>query len=378
MLEADHARQAQALALILGQLDRFIAHGFEEDGACLEGIGYWNYGLSHYVIFAEMMRARTNGAIDLLAQEKMRAIAEYPATVALGKNVYASFADSHEESSVTPYLAGRLANRTGVNALLGLTGGTASWRITTVLRNLLWWDGQAGALPELFDTVKPGSGIARLVDSTAGRPLVLAAKAGNNAEPHNNNDIGSFIVRIGDYTYLCDPGAGLYSKDYFSGKRYENVFANSYGHSVPRIGGQLQPAGVKFRGSIEQTAPKSVCITFQDAYKVPALQKAVRQLSLADGQVRLEDTFEFSGDPVEVEEAFLTWQSVEVEGSTARIVTPDGTLELRADGAVFAAERLENDCNANHKSGVLTRITLTFPPQPSTAAGVSMIFVPAH
>ena len=73
---------------------------FEEDGASTEGIGYWNYGLSHFVIFAEMLRARTGGAIDLLAGEKIRKIAAYPAAIAIGRHAFASFSDSREDGSV--------------------------------------------------------------------------------------------------------------------------------------------------------------------------------------------------------------------------------------------------------------------------------------
>jgi len=39
MLEDDPARQAQALSLVLEQLERFIHNAFEEDGRCREGIG---------------------------------------------------------------------------------------------------------------------------------------------------------------------------------------------------------------------------------------------------------------------------------------------------------------------------------------------------
>ena len=58
-----------------------------------------------------MLRLRTNGKIDLLAQDKMKAIARYPLEVLLAKDTYASFADAHEHSSVHPFIAARLADR---------------------------------------------------------------------------------------------------------------------------------------------------------------------------------------------------------------------------------------------------------------------------
>ena len=378
LLEDDIARQAEALSLVLEQLERFISRAFEEDGGCLEGIGYWNYGLIHFVAFAEMMRERTGGAVDLLADEKIKAIARYPLAVMLDEHTYASFADSHEGSSLVPFLAARLAERTGATALKALTGGSSRWNLGTTLRDLLWWDGTRAELPPLEDVLLPHSGIARLVGESAGQPLALVVKAGHNGEPHNQNDVGSFVLRIGGATYLCDPGAGLYNADYFGAKRYENIFANSYGHSVPRIGGALQSPGSKRRGTMEKAGEKTVRIQFNEAYEAPALREAVRTISLEGGKVILEDFFGFAGTGLEVEEAFITWHKVETEGNVARVVTDEGMLEIRADAGAFAAERLEEACKANHKSGVLTRISIAYPPAEETVARFTMAYRPGN
>ena len=128
---------------------------------------------------------------------------------------------------------------------------------------MLWWDGTRGDMPELGDVLLPQSGVARIVGRAGQKPLVLAIKAGHNAEPHNHNDVGSFVLRASDgVVYLCDPGAGLYNAEYFSAKRYDNVFANSYGHSVPRIGGTLQLPGREHSGTLEQSGPKGRAYSF--------------------------------------------------------------------------------------------------------------------
>ncbi len=377
LLETDPARLAQALAPVLDQLKRFNRVAFEEDGVCLEGIGYWVYGLTHYVTFAEMLRARTGGAIDLLAEPRMKAIAAYPAAVALDKHVFASFADSHEHDLIPPYIASRLAERTGVQALLTQTGEDPGWRTSAMLRNLLWVKDLPEGEPIIEPAFLPGSGIAKLVGSASGKRIVFAVKAGHNAEPHNNNDVGSFILRVGGATYLCDPGAGMYSKDYFSGKRYENVFANSYGHSVPRIGGQLQSTGAEYRGTLEKTSDNTLVITIAGAYKLPELKKASRTFTLQpDGILVLDSEYAFDGGGLEVEEAFITWLDVEVDGAKARVRSPEGVVTIQADQGEFRAERLEEACKANHKDQVLTRITLTKPASASTKSHFSFTYQP--
>ncbi|MBN2311372.1 MAG: heparinase II/III family protein [Candidatus Hydrogenedentes bacterium] len=377
LLEPDVARQAEALSRVLAQLGRFIDRAFTEDGACLEGIGYWNYGLIHFVSFAEMLRSRTNGRIDLLGLEKVRRIAHYPSMVALDRHVFASFADSHESSSIYPFLAARLAERTGEGMLLAQVGTPTGSRFTTALRNILWWDGSVPALPAAEDLVLPEAGLVRFVAEASGRRLALMAKGGHNAEPHNHNDVGSFILRIGGVTYLCDPGGGLYSKAYFGRDRYENVFANSYGHSVPRIGGRLQEAGAERRGVVEALPGKSARISFADAYPGPGLSALERTLRLEpDGTVSFVDEFRFEGDGLEVEEAFITWLDVAVDGGTARIASDEGVLELRIQDATWTAERLEEACKANAKRGVLTRISATYPPSTARRVECTMAFRP--
>ena len=59
-----------------------------------------------------------------------------------------------------------------------------------------------------------------------------------------------------------------------------------------------------------------------------------------------------------VEEAFLSWLPVEVEGSIARIRSAEGVLELEANAGRFQAERLEQACKENSKKRMLTRVTL--------------------
>ena len=376
LLETDVARQAEALEIAIEQLGRFIDIAFEPDGGCLEGIGYWNYGLLHYVCLAEMLRLRTGGEIDLLANPKVKAIAGYPLAVVIAKDTYASFSDAHEGASVRPFLAARLAERAGVTGLLALAGDEPGGRLAEALRDLCWWDGRRPEMPALEDAFLLQSGVARLVDSGGAHTLVLAAKAGHNGESHNHNDVGSFIVAVDGIVYLCDPGSGLYNAAYFSAKRYDNIFTNSYGHSVPRIGGKLQLPGKERCGVMEKTGEKSIAVTFEKAYGIPSLTQASRCFEMNNGEVVLQDAFVFEGEPLEVEEAFMTWRKVETSGNTVRITTDKGALEIRAQNGTFVSEKLDEACKANKKTGTLTRISLTCPPGENTTARFSISFRP--
>lgn len=361
LLENNPDRLAEALNHVLGQLERYRDIAFTEEGASLEGVGYWCYGLTHYVEFAEMLRARTNGTIDLLAHPKMKLIAQYPAVAALGKHVFASFSDNEEEESLTPYVVYKIAERTGVNELTLQASESLLSSASGMLRNLVWVRDESKQAPVIQDAFLPQSGIVKVVGKASGKRVILMAKAGHNDEPHNHCDVGSFILRYGDTTYFCDPGSGIYNADYFSSKRYESIFANSYGHSVPRIGGHLQSPGPQFRGALEKTGDKSFRLELAGAYEVPGLKSATRTMALLpDGSVVAEVMYRFDAPGVPVEEVFMTWLDAAADKNEVRVMSPEGVVTLHADDGTFSVERLDVVGKANRSDGkTLSRITLT-------------------
>jgi len=388
LLEPEPSRMARALELALAGLRVFLDSAFEEDGSSTEGVAYWHYGLINFVALAEMLRARSDGAIDLLDSDQMRRIAAYPARMQLSGACFASFSDCDETSRFNPGIVARLAERTGEQSLLNLLGHPAEpggdWRLTMMLRNILWWDGRQPDAAEVGDAVLPAGGVARLVATTpAGARVVLAIKAGHNAENHNQNDIGSFILHVDGENLITDPGRGLYSRDYFGERRYENIFANSYGHGVPRVGGHLQGVGRQFCGELTNVETegqiKRAQVEFARAYPVEWLASAVRQVTLeADGIAWLQDDVHFAGDGAEVEEALITWFDADADGATAIIRGQRHALRLTIEapaGAHFALERLAEQSAANAKPGILKRLSFTMPAAAESQARVRMEIV---
>lgn len=388
LLEPEPGRVARAIEIALAGLEVFLDTAFEEDGSSTEGVSYWHYGLINFVTLAEMLRARSRGAIDLLALERMRRIAAYPAKMLLSGSWFASFSDCDETVHFNPGIITRLAERTGERSLLNVLARpaeiTGDWRLTMMLRNLLWWDGTQPPVAEIDDAVLPIGGVARLVGrSRDGAAVVLAIKAGHNAENHNQNDVGSFILHVDGENLLTDPGRGLYSRAYFGPQRYENLFASSYGHSVPVVGQQRQAAGSEFRGqllAVDTAKPlKKAEIEFARAYPVANLTSARRQVSLGtegdQAAAWLQDDFTFSGIPCEVEEALITWLDVELAGATAVVRGQRHSLRLTIEapaGARFKLERLEEECRANNREGVLKRLSFILPADAHMHARVHM------
>jgi Heparinase II/III-like protein. len=383
LLEPDAARTACALEIALKGLHNFVDVAFGEDGSSTEGVGYWAYGLINFIPLAEMLYACSGGAINILAAKKVKRIAAFPARLQLSASCFASFADC-EECPGPGFHAGvitRFAERTGESSLFNLLARPAkpetSWRLPTLLRDILWWNGSQPDTLQLTDSWLPISGVARLVASTPQDvPVVLCIKAGNNDERHNHNDVGSFLLHVGDENLLTDPGKGLYTHSYFSSKRYENVFTNSYGHSVPRIDGLLQGTGPTFAGTLltsegeaEVEGGKRVAVEFARAYPCEDLKIARRELLLATageeaGTIWLRDHFQFEERAHKVEEAFMTWMECEVDGVTARIHGQRHDLLLtitQPQEAQFHLEYLEEASKANKKTRILKRLSFALP-----------------
>ena len=73
--------------------------------------------------------------------------------------------------------------------------------------------------------------------------LFVATHGGHNAESHNHNDVGDFIVYDGGEPVIIDVGRGTYTYKMFRGDRYAIWFNNSAYHNLPTINGHVQPHG---------------------------------------------------------------------------------------------------------------------------------------
>ncbi|MBI5931551.1 MAG: heparinase II/III family protein [Chloroflexi bacterium] len=371
---------AEAFAMVLEGFETYIATGFEADGGSIEGVGYWNYGLMFYVTVAELLRELTKGELDLLAADRMKDIAYYPVGMALQPPQYLNFGDTPETVNIAAGIAQKLAERTGVHELRALVGSLPKpdeqsysvAKLPIMLRQLVWWDGQAYDPPALRDYYLPTVGVVKMVGKAAAQPVVLAVTVGHNDGHHSHVDVGSFVYHINGESLIPDAGRGKYSKAYFRQTRYDNIFTNAYSHNIPRISGKMQQPGREFGGERrfygtivdhgEDDGWKFVTLDFHTAYDLPELTLARRTVSLdpKTGVAIIQDQFEFAADPLPIEEAFVTWHDVTSQSAdTVLIRGEQAAIKVCAEGAGanFQVEFLEQASRENERRGVLKRIS---------------------
>jgi len=129
--------------------------------------------------------------------------------------------------------------------------------------------------------------------------LYVAAWGGHNAQSHNHNDVGNFIVYGDGKPVLIDLGVETYSAKTFSSQRYEIWTMQSAYHNLPTINGVLQAAGREFQAknlSFNETANR---VTFSadiaSAYPAAAaVQRWQRRVTLdrKAPALELEDKYE--------------------------------------------------------------------------------------
>lgn len=316
-LMEDKARLAALLERVLASLDLFIRNAFCEDGASNEGVGYWTYGFGHYVLIADLLRRATDGKIDLLDDEKVRSISLFPLCVQLAPGLFPAFADCGRGVRIGPWLSGFLAEETGDEGWRSYAHREASTGARGFsYRNLFSAEVAEGPEPEF-------SPLDYLPDSqiwiVRSPRMAVAAKGGYNAENHNHNDLGSFMMVVDGEVLVAEIGAPVYTRDTFNEHRYECPAINSWGHSVPVVCGYQQSEGPQAAAQVvaQQDLQTESIFTLELARAYPEaarLRSLLREFKFSRSDAPtlvLTDTFDWQGQAGTWEEAIITFAEVE-------------------------------------------------------------------
>jgi hypothetical protein len=191
-----------------------------------------------------------------------------------------------------------------------------------------------------------------------GRLWELAAKAGHNAEHHNHNDVGGFVLAVDGVALATEIGMPEYNADYFSARRYDFLAARTLGHSLPLINGHEQAAGEEFVGTVLCAENDEPLVSFEvdltNAYPAAAdCHQFVRRLLLdkTAGLLTWCDEIHLQ-QPGLVESGFITDATdVVIESPAVAVLRKAGiVLELAAQGeAVWI--RVETHAYVAHDGG---------------------------
>jgi len=383
----------QRRAFFAAATEKNIQHfvdGFTADGYCSEGVGYWDYGFGHYILLAETLHQATGGRLDLMEGPKIRQIALFCRRLELTPDVFPAFADCRTGARPDLRLMAFLSRRYGwglkrVEAE-GLLLAAGAYRPHDL--GILGFANSASRRPAVESSPPqpprdwfPDAGILICRSES----FAAALKGGHNAEHHNHNDVGSFVVALGPATPLVDPGAEVYTARTFSSRRYESKVLNSFGHAVPRVAGRLQRTGRAAAAKVVRTdfTPKAdtLVLDIASCYGVKSLRRLQRTFVFSregKGSLTVADEVELSS--LESFGTALITLSKWKQLGPNRLVVGEGAEAVQVDIAAGGQEfRIEPDEIKEDMGGRRAPVRLGIElVRPTTKATVVVTIAPAQ
>jgi len=319
LVEDDPRHCAADTAKIALCLDRFL-DSYHDDGGCDEGPGYWGRAGASLYDCLELLRSASRGTIDFYRELLIRNIGRYVVHAHIHNDWYTNFADASAKVRPSGFLVWHYGRRVGDEDMQVLgawlasrerAGGGLSESLGRALPALFWSAGLTqtpARQPLLRDAWMPGIQvmIARLAAGSA-KGLYLAAQGGHNAESHNHNDVGNFMVYAEGEPLLIDAGVDTYTAKTFSSRRYEIWTMQSAYHNLPTVGGVMQGTGRQFEATrvSYRTGEDGAEMTLSLAKAYPkeaGIQEWMRTLRLdrRKNEVTVRDQYSLSKLPSEI------------------------------------------------------------------------------
>ena len=349
LLAAAQCAPAETLPVYVKQaaysIDCFLKD-YGEDGCCSEGAQYYRHAaLTMFNALDLLCRIAPGVFDDVWAEPKIRNMAEYIVNMHIAGPYYLNFADCSP-----------LAGARGVREFLFGQRVASAPLMTLAARD--WADALQQPDPDRLHHPDDSEGInlyyhiqtalaeqkvLALAQSAAPAPprdmwypsvgilvcrrgaYALGAKAGNNADSHNHNDVGSVTLYKNGAPLLIDVGVETYNKKTFSPQRYEIWTMQSSWHNLPEFEPESaqyqQQPGLEFaaRDVAVSDALDAITMDIAPAYgAVPGLGFYRRRVQLSANGLTLQEETDFSRTVA------LTLMSVEkpaVEGGTVQFGT---------------------------------------------------------
>jgi Heparinase II/III-like protein len=285
-------RDRALFAMAAEQLSLNYLHGFGDDGYCVEGLGYWNYGFGNYIRLCELLNQSSGGKVDCFNRPKVKAIATFPSGLEIINGVYPAYGDAHLDVRPSPTLVDFVDRRFGLpgevssplSALSTGLGGSLDETMMFTFAN------SATDKPRVAVSATPMRSWFEDAQVLTCRPLAISERAmgvsikgGRNGVSHGHDDLGSFVLVVGNQPLILDPGSEVYTARTFSKDRYQSKVINSFGHNVPVVAGKLQistaAATVKILDKSFGDTTSSIAMDLTSAYAVPELKELQRDFN---------------------------------------------------------------------------------------------------
>ena len=262
LAETDPDRRIAGIYKTMRSIENFLNH-YPADGGCDEGPGYWNVAGGRLFDYLEFLRVASDGKIDHYDHPLIRNIGRFVYKAHIHEQYVVNFADASAKTRVSGEMVYRYGKRIDDLTMMAFgawavqqrdpvsrgISGNLSRQLFSMFELQEMYNAPA-AQPYLRDAWLPDIQVM-FARSKSGSPegWFVAAKGGHNAESHNHNDVGSFVVYLDGYPALIDIGVETYTRKTFGRDRYDIWTMQSAYHNLPTINGVSQKAGRSFKSA---------------------------------------------------------------------------------------------------------------------------------
>jgi hypothetical protein len=347
LIETDPARKVAEVEKVINSLDKFL-NGYSDDGGCDEGPSYWGAAGALLYESLEVLKDATNGKFDVFDDPLVQNIGKYFYQVNIHAPYFINFADADAKTggdASAVYRYGKAIKDEKMQQFGAYLAKLANWgeqaiggKIGEQIRDL-------GLINEIRTAVAkealvsdfwfPDTEIAGARDKEGNfSGFFFGAKGGFNAESHNHNDVGSFLMYYDGKPCLIDLGREEYVSKTFGSRRYEIWTMQSGYHNLPVINGidQMQGANFKAKNTSFIATPKSASFSTEIAGAYPEEAKVkswIRSYTLNRGKnFVMTDKFELSAKGTGVTSSNLITYCKVTEMKA-------GLIKLEGDGFVI-------------------------------------------
>lgn len=274
LMEDDPQRRAEGVWKVMRSLDYFI-DGYPDDGGCDEGPSYWTMSGGKLFENLEVLDAVTGGKLNIFHSPKIRNIGRYAYRAYIGDEYVTDFADSPVKMAFAPGVLYRFGRAIEDDTMMSFGawiartynkdrrfGGSLEYILMNLFRSVDMFDAEA-AEPLVRDSWLPDTQLVTARDRAGSKEgFYFAAKGGHNAESHNHNDVGSFMLYYNADPVLIDVGVGTYMRQTFGPERYTIWNMRSLYHNLPVINGTEQQYGRRFAARSAAYSANDAAVSF--------------------------------------------------------------------------------------------------------------------
>ncbi|MHC4226122.1 MAG: heparinase II/III domain-containing protein [Planctomycetota bacterium] len=371
LIEKDETRRLDLVHKVLRCLDNFLVP-YPSDGSCDEGPSYWGHAGASVFDNLELLYSASGGRFDLYENSVIREIGRFIYRAHISDDYFANVGDCDARLNISRDLVFRYGRRIK----------------DTNMQSLATYDLRE---EELFEAERSFRSLGRMLYALFNVPDLLAAKsssqpllrdvwlgnedmqmmtardkegssenlyvacwAGHNGQSHNHNDVGNFIVFADGRPFIIDIGKPTYTRQTFSGSRYEIKAMQSAYHNLPTVNGVMQQAGRRYAARNIQYDLKEnsarLRMDIAPAYPEKAGVKTwIRTVHLNRGtDIQVVDAFELKEASRDIAQSLITPSEI-VRTEPGKLILKDSktqtelTLRYDPDSLTVQTETIRMD-----------------------------------